>query len=56
MPLAGCQTNALRIYYLLAALDFQRTAVDWKQLINTKESQLFHLAQTLITDAMRRET
>lgn len=41
MLLAHCQTSALRIYYLLAALYFQRTAVDPKQLINTQRKPAF---------------
>lgn len=41
MLLAPGQTNALRIYYLWAALNFQRTAVDLKQLINTQSQQAF---------------
>ncbi len=41
MLLAPGQTNALRIYYLWAALYFQRTAVDLKQLINTQSQQAF---------------
>lgn len=41
MLLAPGQTNALRIYYLGAALHFQRTAVDLKQLINTQRQQAF---------------
>lgn len=39
--LASSQANALRIYYLRAALYFQRTAVDLKQLINTQSQQAF---------------
>lgn len=41
MLLAPSQTNPLRIYYLRAALYFQRTAVDLKQLINTQRQQAF---------------
>lgn len=41
MLLALGQTNVLRIYYLWAALHFQRTAVDLKQLINTQSKQAF---------------
>lgn len=41
MLLALSQANALRIYYLRAALYFQRTAVDLKQLINTQSQQAF---------------
>lgn len=41
MLLAHSQTNALRIYSLWAALYFQRTAVDLKQLINTQSQQAF---------------
>lgn len=39
--LAPGQTNAPHIYYLRAALYFQRTAVDLKQLINTQSQQAF---------------
>lgn len=39
--LAPSQTNALHVYYLQAALHFQGTAVDLKQLINTQSQQAF---------------
>lgn len=36
VPLALGQTNVLSLYYLWAALDILRTAVDMKQLINAQ--------------------
>lgn len=57
VPLALGQTIVLCLYYLWAVLDFQRTAVDMKQLINTRsKAKLFHQGQTLITDVPRRGT
>lgn len=55
VPLALGQTNVPCLYYLWAALDILRTAVDMKQLIkHTKQAKLCHQGQTLITDATRR--
>lgn len=41
VPLAPGQTIVLGLYYLWAVQDFQRTAVDMKQLINTQGKQAF---------------
>lgn len=50
MPLAPGQEMAGVFIIWGAALHFQRTAVDLKQLID-RQSMLFNLRQTLITDA-----
>lgn len=49
MPLAPGQEMAGVFIIWGAALHFQRTAVDLKQLID-RQSMLFNLRQTLITD------
>lgn len=41
--LALGQTIVLCLYYLWAVLDFQRTAVDMKQLINTQSERSFFI-------------
>lgn len=41
VPLARGQTIVPCLYYLWAVLDFQRTAVDMKQLINTQRKPAF---------------
>lgn len=43
VPLALGQTIVLCLYYLWAVLDFQRTAVDMKQLINTQSERSFFI-------------